>query len=139
VSRTNLEVIRALCEAWGRGDVEEFLREHFEPTALLDLSENIFNPAVYRGHEEIARQRRDVSDVWERFEIEIEQFFEGVNVVVAFTHERGRGRASGVAVDRETAFVFRLRRGKVREARSYRDRDRALADTGLSSARLSPG
>lgn len=121
-------------EAWGRGDVEEPLREFFEPTVRLDLSEHIFNPAVYEGYDDIARQRREVRDVWDHFEIEVEQFFEGKDVVLAYTHERGRGKGSGVEVDRDTAFLFRLREGKISEVRNYRDRDRALADAGLGGS-----
>jgi ketosteroid isomerase-like protein len=127
----NLDLVRSMFEAWGHGDIEGFLREHFEPTARLDLSENIFNPAVYEGYEEMARQRREVSHVWDVFEIEVEQLFERDDVVAAFTHEHGRGEASGVEVSRDTAFLIRLRNGKVREVRSYRDRDRAFADLGL--------
>jgi ketosteroid isomerase-like protein len=127
----NLDLVRSIFQAWGRGDVERFLREHFEPTARLDLSANIFNPAVYEGYEGIARQRREVNDVWESFEVEVERLFEGEDAVVAFTHEHGRGEASGVEVDRHSAFLFRLRDGKVSEVRSYLDRDRALADLGL--------
>ena len=134
MSLTNLEVIRAVFEAWGRGDIEGVFREHFEPSAHVDLSENVFNPAVYEGYEEVARQRREVGDVWEDFEIEVAQLFEGEDVVVAFTHEHGRGKASGVEVERDTAFVFRLREGKISEVCGYRDRERALAYAGLSSA-----
>ena len=128
----NLDLVRSIFQAWTHGDIESVLREHFEPTARLDLSENIFNPAVYVGYEEIARQRREVNEVWGLFEIEVERLFEGEDVVVAFTHEHGRGEASGVEVDRDTAFLFRLRLGKVSEVRTYRDRDRALADSGLT-------
>jgi ketosteroid isomerase-like protein len=132
VSPTNLELIRAVFEAWGHGDVDQPLREHFEPTARLDLSENIFNSAVYEGYDDMARQRREVSDVWDHFEIEVEQFFEGKDVVVAYTHEHGRGKGSGVEVDRDTAFLFRLREGKISEVRNYRNRERALTDAGLA-------
>jgi ketosteroid isomerase-like protein len=131
VSSQNLDLVRSIFQAWAHGDIEGVLREHFEPTARLNLSENIFNPAVYVGYERIARQRRAVNDVWELFEIEVERVFEGEDVAVAFTHEHGRGEASGVEVDRDTAFLFRLRDGKVSEVRFYRDRDRALADLGL--------
>jgi ketosteroid isomerase-like protein len=128
----NLDLVRSIFQAWTHGDVENVLREHFEPTASLDVSDNTFNPAVYVGYEEIARQRRDVNDVWELFEIEVERLFEGKDMVVAFTHEHGRGKASGVEVDRDSAFLFRLRDGKVSGVRAYLDRDHALADLGLA-------
>jgi ketosteroid isomerase-like protein len=130
---TNRDLVRSIFQAWTHGDVENFLREHFEPTARLDLSENIFNPAVYVGYGEIARQRREVNDVWDQFEVEVERLFEREDAVVAFTHERGRGEASGVEVDRDSAFLFRLRDGKVTDVRGYLDRDRALADLGLTT------
>jgi ketosteroid isomerase-like protein len=127
----NLDVVRAVLKAWGQGDIETVLREHAQPSAQLDLSELTFNAAVYEGYEEIARQRREVNEVWEAFEVEVEQLFEGEHAVVAFTHERGRG-VSGVDVDRRTAFLFRLADGKVSEVRLYLDRDRALAELGLA-------
>jgi len=127
----NLDLVRSILKPWGRGKLEPVLREHFEPTARVDLSENVFNPAVYEGYEEIARHRREVADVWAVFEIEVERIFEGRHAVVAFTHEHGRGEVSGVEVDRHTAALFRLRDGKVSEVRFYLDRDRALADLGL--------
>jgi ketosteroid isomerase-like protein len=130
MASANLELVRSLLKAWGQGDIETVLHEHVQPSARLDLSELTFNAAVYEGHEEIARQRREVKEVWETFEVEVERLFEGEHAVVAFTHERGRG-VSGVDVDRRTAFLFRLADGKVSEARVYLDRDRALADLGL--------
>jgi hypothetical protein len=61
----NLDLVRPIFTAWAQGDIEKFLREHFQPTARPDLSELIFNPAVYEGYEEISRQRREVNEVWE--------------------------------------------------------------------------
>jgi hypothetical protein len=51
--------------------------------------------------------------------------------LVVFTRERGRGRSSGVEVDRRIAFLGRLRGGRVSEIRLYQDGERALRDAGL--------
>jgi ketosteroid isomerase-like protein len=128
----NLDLVRSIFKVWGDGGDAAFMREHFEPTARLDLSEHIFNPAVYEGYTEIARQRQEVDDVWASFDIQVEQLFEGQNAVVAFTHEHGRGETSGVQVTQNTAFLFRVRDGKISEVRFYRDRECALADLGLT-------
>jgi ketosteroid isomerase-like protein len=51
---------------------------------------------------------------------------------VAFIRERARGRGSGIEIDRRTAFLCKLRAGKVSEIRLYLDRERALRDAGLA-------
>jgi ketosteroid isomerase-like protein len=62
---------------------------------------------------------------------EPEEFIEGDEAVVVFTHERGRGRGSGVEVDRATALLCRVHAGRVTEIRLYHNRDRALRDAGV--------
>jgi hypothetical protein len=32
----NLDPVRSIFNAWAQGDIETFLREHFQPTARLD-------------------------------------------------------------------------------------------------------
>lgn len=95
------------------------------------LGERVFNPEVYEGYEGIMRWRADVGDVWESYRSEPEEFFDGEEAVVVFVRERGRGKGSGIEVDRPTAFLCRLRSGRVSEIRLYLDRKRALRDAGL--------
>jgi len=102
------------------------------PDVRLDLSERVFNPAVYEGYEGIIRWREEVQEIWESYISEPEKFFAGEDVVVVFTREIGRGGSSGVEVNRRTALLFRLRTGRVSEIRLYHDRDRAMRDAGLA-------
>jgi hypothetical protein len=103
-----------------------------DPAVRLDLSERVFNPAVYEGYEGVMRWRADVGDVWESYRSEPEEFFHGDEVVVVFTRERGRAKGSGIEVDQHpTALLCRLRAGRVSEIRLYHDRERALQDAGL--------
>jgi len=101
------------------------------PDVRLDLSERVFNPAVYDGYEGIIRWREEVREIWESYTSEPEEFFAGEDVVVAFTREIGRGASSGVEVDRHTALLFRLQAGRVSEIRLYHDRAQAMRDAGL--------
>jgi ketosteroid isomerase-like protein len=105
--------------------------ELLDPAVRLDLSERVFNPEVYEGYEGIMRWRADVGDVWESYRSEPEEFFDAEEAVVVFVRERGRGKGSGIEVDRPTAFLCRLRSGRVSEIRLYLDRERALRDAGL--------
>ena len=104
----------------------------FVPDVRLDLSERVFNPSVYEGYAGIIQWRTEVSEVWQSYDSEPEEFFPGEDVVVVFTREVGRGAGSGVEVDRRTALLFTIRAGRVREIRLYHDRDRAMRDARLA-------
>jgi|SRR2546421_6389596 len=128
MSQANVEIVRRALVA-RRSEFADLL----DPAVRLDLSERVFNPAVYEGYEGIMRWRADVSDVWESYRSEPEQFFDGDDVVVVFTHEHGRAKGSGIEVDQHpTALLCRLRACRVSEIRLYHDRDRALREAGLA-------
>lgn len=127
ISEQGVEIVRRALMA-RRSEFAELL----DPAVHLDLSERVFNPAVYDGYEGVMRWRADVGEVWESYRSEPEEFFDGDEVVVVFTRERGRARGSGIEVDqRPTALLCRLRAGRVSEIRLYHDRRRALRDAGL--------
>lgn len=128
MSRENVEVVRRALTA-RRSEFVDVL----DPAVRLDLSERVFNPAVYDGYEGVMRWRADVSDIWDFYRSEPEELFDGDEVVVVFTRERGRAKGSGIEVDqRPTALLCRLRAGRVSEIRLYHDRERALRDAGLA-------
>jgi hypothetical protein len=103
-----------------------------DPAIRLDLSERVFNPAVYEGYEGIMRWRADVGETWDSYRSEAEEFFQGPQVVVVFTQERGRGKGSGIEVEqRPTALLCRLNADRVCEIRLYHDRQQALRDAGI--------
>src|SRR4051794_27465096 len=128
MSQENVEVVHRALTA-RRGEFADLL----DPAVRLDLSERVFNPAVYEGYEGVMRWRAGVGDVWDSYRSEPEEIFDGDAVVVVFTRERGRAKGSGIEVDQHpTALLFRLRAGRVSEIRLYHDRERALRDAGLA-------
>src|SRR2546423_8994304 len=127
MGQDNVEVVRRALIA-RRSEFADLL----DPAVRLDLSERVFNPAVYEGYEGVMRWRADVGDVWDSYRSEPEEFFHGDEVVVVFTRERGRAKGSGIEVDQHpTALLCRLRSGRVSEIRLYHNRARALRDAGL--------
>jgi ketosteroid isomerase-like protein len=125
MSQENVEIVRRALNA-RRSEFAELL----DPAVRLDLTERVFNPAVYEGYEGVMRWHAEVGEVWESYVSEPEEFIDCDQAVVVFTRERGRGRGSGVEVDRDAALLYRLRAGRVTEIRQYQDRDRALQDAG---------
>ncbi len=129
MSHEDVEVVRRALTA-RRSEFADLL----DPAVRLDLSERVFNPAVYEGYKGVMRWRADVGDVWDSYRSEPEEFFDGDEVVVVFTRERGRAKGRGIEVDQHpTALLCRLRSGRVSEIRLYHDRERALRDAGLEA------
>jgi ketosteroid isomerase-like protein len=82
----------------------------------------------------MARRYGDWLRAWRDFRAEPEEFFvvDGQRVLV-FVHNSGRGRTSGLEIEqRSVANFFEIRNGKVVRFVLYWDRDRALADLGLT-------
>jgi ketosteroid isomerase-like protein len=121
----NVKVVRRAHEALNAGDMDrliELCHEGFR----LDMSDRIFNPAVYSGHDGIRRFYSEVRDVWDTYDWQPEELIEAGSNVVALVRSTGRGRGSGVEVDRETAMVWSIQSGRAIAMRFFRDRDEAL-------------
>lgn len=131
MAEAGVELVRRAYEALNRGDTEGLI-ELCDPDFELDMSERVFNPATYRGHDGIRRFYREVREIWEEFHWDPEEFHESGEQVVAHLHSHGRGRGSGLEIDRRIAMVWRIRGGKAIATRLYVDRDEAMRAVGLS-------
>jgi uncharacterized protein len=127
-SGSNQDIVRSIYAAVGEGRMPF---ELLDPQIELDLSERIFNPAVYRGHEGVRQFYGEIEEIWDSWLSEPEQLFESGERVVAFVRSRGRGKSSGVEVEDTSANVWTIRDGKAVAYRLYRDHDEALAAAGL--------
>lgn len=117
-------VQRALA-ALNAGDIEDLVAlcdRDFE----LDMSDRVFNPATYRGHDGIRQFHAEVLEVWDHYTWEPERVVDHGNLVVALLRTTGKGRGSGLEVERQTAMIWTVRGDKATSLRFYRDQDRAL-------------
>jgi ketosteroid isomerase-like protein len=124
-----VEIVRRAHQALNDGDMDALLAL-CAADFHLDMSDRVFNPAVYDGHDGIRRFYSEVCDVWERYVWEPEELLEADDLVVALIRSFGRGRGSGAEVERRTAMAWTVRAGRAQALRFYRDRDEALAATG---------
>jgi ketosteroid isomerase-like protein len=125
MSQENVEIVRRAHEALNAGNIDElvtFCHHDFQ----LDMSDRVFNPATYQGHDGIRQFYSEVQEVWERYVWEPEEMRDEGDVVVALLRTEGRGRESGVEIDRKTAMIWTLRDGKALWLRFYREPERAL-------------
>jgi ketosteroid isomerase-like protein len=131
MSQENIEVVRRLHEHLNSGDVEGVVAL-CEPGFQLDMSERVFNPETYEGHDGIRRFYADVRDIWEQYRWTPEELLDAPPQVVALVRAQGRGRGSGLEVDRRIALVWTLGSGRATAVRLYVDPAKALEAAGLS-------
>jgi ketosteroid isomerase-like protein len=130
MSKENVELVAAIYAALGEGRVPF---ELLDPEIDLDLSDRVFNPATYHGHEGVQRFWSEVQEIWEEWMTEPEQYVDAGDKVVAFVRSRGRGRGSGVEVEEKSANVWAVCDGRAVSYRLYRDRNEALRATGAQT------
>ena len=121
-----VELVKRALAALNTGRIDSLVAicdQDFE----LDMSDRVFNPAVYRGHDGIRKFYAEVLEVWQSYTWEPEQLLEHGDLVLVLVRTAGRGRGSGLDVDRETAMIWRVRGDKALWLRFYRDREQAVA------------
>jgi ketosteroid isomerase-like protein len=129
----SIEIVRRAHEALNSGDMDALVAL-CDAEFRLDMSDRVFNPAVYEGHGGIRRFYSEVRDVWESYVWEPEELIEVGPDVVALLRSTARGRGSGVEVERETAMVWSVREGRATALRFFRDRDEALKAPPMGEA-----
>jgi ketosteroid isomerase-like protein len=130
MSQANVEIVRRAHQALNGGDMDALV-VLCDVDFRLDMSDRVFNPAVYTGHDGIWRFYSEVRDVWATYVWEPEELMEAGDNVVALLRSSGRGRGSGVEVERRTAMVWTVRERRATALRFFRDRDEALKAVGL--------
>src|SRR3989440_7833088 len=125
----HVELARTTFAAFNRRDVETYVRAFARDAEWWPLRSSTEGP--YRGHDGIRAWFDDTAEMFDHFQVELEDVREGDDVAVAFGRLSAKGRGSGVPVDVAIAWVFRVVEDKVVWAKSYSDREEALAEAGL--------
>jgi ketosteroid isomerase-like protein len=130
MSQENVEIVRCCCDAFDAGDYETAL-ELLAPDVEYDLS-HFPDGGVYRGHEGVREAFRIWMGTWEDYRQEREPPIDAGDEVIVPTREYGRGKGSGLALERLTFGVWTLRNGTVVRFRFYPTLVEALEAVGLS-------
>ena len=130
MSQENVEIVRRCVELFNSRDFSR-VYEWLDPEIEIDLSRNIFNPHIYRGHAGVARWRSGVEEVWDDFSAAADEFIDAGEEVVAAVAMQAKGKGSGVPVKVVFFSIWTLRDSKiVRIVGGYRDRSTALEAAG---------
>jgi ketosteroid isomerase-like protein len=132
VSQENVEVVGRVLHCWSIQDIEGMLR-YVHPQVEIDYADsNAPDASVYHGHAECrAFVRSRFEDFEERSFDAAELIDAPPDAVIAIGRMRGRGRASGVAVEADSVTLWSLRDGQVSRIKLYQSRREALKAVGL--------
>jgi ketosteroid isomerase-like protein len=127
MSQENVEVVRRIYKA-GIPAPPELIDPGFE---WIPDERHTLTRGPIRGREDVQRYFEDLIESVHP-QVELEELFDRGDQVMAFVRIRGRGDASGVELDVQTAHLWTLRHGRAVRGEVYADRDRALEAAGLS-------
>jgi uncharacterized protein len=131
MSQDSLKVVRELFRAWVERDPEAVV-ECFHPDVEMLLPRNVLEGGSYRGHEGVRHALADAFRTWEdvRFEIQEMKAVDDRVIVVGRTIAVGKGDAP--AVDYQSAYLCKMREGRIGYLRPYQSHREALEAAGLS-------
>jgi ketosteroid isomerase-like protein len=123
----NVLLVLAWLEAWARGDTEAVM-DALDPAVEIHSPQEVGNAGTFRGVAGYREWEGLWMEAWEEFQNEIlgaEPV--GQRHVVVDARQRGRGRGSGIEVDREVSLLCEIRDGRLVRFHIYSTHERALA------------
>jgi ketosteroid isomerase-like protein len=130
MSQENVEVIRAMFEAWNRRDFAA-AQAAWAPEIVIEMSTDSIIDGTYRGYEGLAEVMR-FWGAFAEFRSDVREARPVGDKVFITVHHFGRGKGSGVDVEMENWQIFTLREGRITRYEVYATREQALEAAGLS-------
>jgi ketosteroid isomerase-like protein len=133
MSQENVEISKRAIAAFNRLDLDglaDFLTPECEwyPALLVEVE-----GAGFRGRAGLTEYFEATSDTWEEFRIVADEFRSVGEVrVLVLGRIEGRGRGSGVQVERPWAVIYSFSGGKISRVRAFLDHAEALQAVGLA-------
>jgi ketosteroid isomerase-like protein len=139
MASANLDLVRSIHAAWGRGDWSSAEWAHPDIEYVIPDGPA---PGSWTGLAGMAEGWRGFLSAWEELRVEADEYRElDDERVLVLTHPSGRGKTSGLEVGQlqpKGANLFHVRGGKVTRLVVWMLRERALADLGLPPEAGSP-
>jgi ketosteroid isomerase-like protein len=112
VSADNVEIVSAALRALMAGD-RETLYSFAHPEIVVDATRNVFNPATYEGLDGLRAMLAGMDEAWAEMRVEAAELIAAGERVVTVGRLIGKGKGSGVEVDRFNGQVWTLADGRV--------------------------
>jgi ketosteroid isomerase-like protein len=130
MSQENVEIVRALFEAWNTGDMDT-LRERYDPDVIMRAPEGWPEPGPWVGRNAVMRQFDQLRDTWDDDALEPISGLSAAGdrvLVRVFWRVVGHGPHPNL----EFTITFTMRKGRVYFVELFWDHADALDAAGLS-------
>jgi uncharacterized protein len=130
----NVDLIRPIYEEWGRGNWRPRF-DVYHPHMEWGWSDEFPGLAgVYEDRRDPNPRLRSWLSEWDRWRVEVDEYLELGDHVVALASYHGRGKGSGVEINQKGAHVFELRDGKVVRLEIFADREKAIESVRVAQS-----
>ena len=126
-------MVRDQFDAVNERDFERSMALYADEVVLVARGEAVPNPGTYEGKEAVGKWFGDWFQAFGRdYHFEIDEARQLEDQIFIHATHRGTGRASGVKVQDENSYLYRVRDGKIVSVRFYATREEALAAAGAA-------
>jgi ketosteroid isomerase-like protein len=130
MSQAKVELVKRGADAFNRRDVDAIL-DVIRPDCVLS-SQLLDVTAEFGGRDGIEHLYAMLSESWEDFQTVPQEYRDLGDRVLVLGRNRGRGKASGVAIDGPSGALFEFRDGKISRIRLFLDHNDAQRAAGLA-------
>ena len=120
----NVDVVRGMYEAFGRGDIEAVLAACDPQIEWREAESNPYEPEgkPWIGPDAITENLfMKLGQEWDSFTVSPGEMYDAGEAVIAEGRYSGSYKATGKSIDAQFCHVFKLREGKVTSFQQYTD------------------
>jgi ketosteroid isomerase-like protein len=129
MSQENVAVIRAIYDGWLADDPGY---QRFDPEITMIESKALPGAVEAYGIDSVRRYMESFRRYWEKIRFEPQEYIDAGDRVVVIARLVGRGKSSGIPVERTWSYVWTLRDGRALRMDGFANRAQALQAAGLS-------
>jgi uncharacterized protein len=133
MSEENVEIVQAALATFAAGDrSEEAFASVLSSKIVVDATRNVFNPGTATGFDGVRQMLANMDETWAEMRVEPTEFIDAGDRVVVIGRLIGKGRGSGIEVERFNGQVWTLREGRIiRVEVGFTERSETLEAAGL--------
>ena len=125
-----------MLDAWNRGDFETVIGGLADDVEWVPVTiTSVEGGSTFRGRDGVREFFEQWAGTWEKWELDLDDWRDLGDRIVALGRVHARGRGSGLDLDQTAAYVFDFREGRLARGESFFSHEEALAAAGLEESR----